>query len=140
MVRYRRNVAAGGTFFFMVTLADRQSSVLVRHVAALRTAFRVARNERPFSIDAVVILPDHLYAIMTLPPMQVSAAPATPDVASLIRATNGAPRYSASTRLPENVISTRVPASLALLIENAARFASASALVSGNPSPVPPEP
>ncbi len=48
--------------------------------------------------------------------------------------------YSASTRLPENVISTSVPASRALLIENAARFASAKALVKGNPRPVPPEP
>ena len=48
--------------------------------------------------------------------------------------------YSASTLLPGNVISTRVPASRALLIENAARFASAKAFVSGKPSPVPPEP
>ncbi len=48
--------------------------------------------------------------------------------------------YSASTLLPENVISTKVPASRALLIENAARFASAKAFVSGKPSPVPPEP
>ena len=68
MVRYRRNVIAGGTFFFTVTLADRRSSMLIQHVSALRSAFRVARNDRPFSIDAVVILPDHLHAIMTLPP------------------------------------------------------------------------
>jgi putative transposase len=68
MVRYRRNVIAGGTFFFTVTLVDRRSSMLIQHISALRTAFRVARNDRPFSIDAVVILPDHLHAIMTLPP------------------------------------------------------------------------
>src|SRR6476620_5185824 len=68
MVRYRRNVIAGGTFFFTVTLVDRRSSMLIQHVSALRSAFRVARNDRPFSIDAVVILPDHLHAIMTLPP------------------------------------------------------------------------
>jgi putative transposase len=68
MVRYRRNVIAGGTFFFTVTLADRRSSMHIQHVSALRSAFRVARNDRPFSIDAVVILPDHLHAIMTLPP------------------------------------------------------------------------
>jgi putative transposase len=68
MVRYRRNIVPGGTFFFTVTLADRRSSVLVEHISALRSAFRIARHERPFSIDAIVILPDHLHVIMTLPP------------------------------------------------------------------------
>ena len=67
MVRYRRNFVAGGTYFFTVTLADRRSSALVDHIGALRTAFRVARHERPFTIDAIVILPDHLHAIFTLP-------------------------------------------------------------------------
>jgi putative transposase len=33
----------------------------------LRAAFRVTRSERPFAIDAIVILPDHLHAIVTLP-------------------------------------------------------------------------
>jgi len=68
MVRYRRNFVPGGTFFFTVTLDDRRSSVLVDHVALLRFAFRKARGEQPFTTDAVVILPDHLHAIMTLPP------------------------------------------------------------------------
>ena len=68
MVRYRRNFVPGGMFFFTVTLNDRRSSALVDHVASLRAAFRIARGERPFAIDAIVILPDHLHAIMTLPP------------------------------------------------------------------------
>ncbi len=68
MVRYRRSVVAGGTFFFTVALADRTSSALIDHVDALRAAFRVARHERPFAIEAIVILPDHLHAIWTLPP------------------------------------------------------------------------
>jgi putative transposase len=55
-------------FFFTVTLNDRRSSALTDHVASLRTAFRKTRSERPFAIDAIVILPDHLHAIMTLPP------------------------------------------------------------------------
>jgi len=67
MVRYRRNFIAGGTYFFTVTLADRTSSTLVDNVTALRTAFRIARHERPFTIDAIVILPEHLHAIWTLP-------------------------------------------------------------------------
>jgi putative transposase len=67
MVRYRRNFLAGGTYFFTVTLADRRSSVLTDHIDALRAAFRVTRRERPFAIDAIVVLPDHLHAVMTLP-------------------------------------------------------------------------
>ena len=67
MVRYRRNFISGGTFFFTVVLADRRSSVLVDRIAVLRDAFRVTRRERPFAIDAIVVLPDHLHAVITLP-------------------------------------------------------------------------
>jgi putative transposase len=39
----------------------------IDHVGALRAAFRATRQERPFSVDAIVILPDHLHAVLTLP-------------------------------------------------------------------------
>jgi putative transposase len=68
MVRYRRNFVPGGTYFFTVTLADRASAAMVDHLDALRMAFRIARRERPITIEAIVILPDHLHAIWTLPP------------------------------------------------------------------------
>jgi putative transposase len=67
MVRYRRNNLPGGTFFFTVTLADRRSTTLVDHVSSLRAAFRATIATAPFAIDAIVILPDHLHAIFTLP-------------------------------------------------------------------------
>jgi putative transposase len=67
MVLYRRNRVAGGTYFFTVTLRDRTSDVLVRHVDLLRDAFRSTRAERPFTVDAIVVLPDHLHALWTLP-------------------------------------------------------------------------
>jgi putative transposase len=67
MVRYRRNRVEGGQFFFTLTLDDRGSTALVDHVDALRLAFDVTRRERPFTIDAIVILPDHLHAILSLP-------------------------------------------------------------------------
>jgi putative transposase len=67
MVRYRRNFIPGGTYFFTVTLADRRSNALVDHIGALRLAFRAASRARPFAIDAIVILPDHLHAILSLP-------------------------------------------------------------------------
>jgi putative transposase len=64
---YRRNRLEGGKFFFTLTLVDRRSTVLVDQIGALRAAFRATRRERPFNLDAVVILPDHLHAISTLP-------------------------------------------------------------------------
>ncbi|WP_375783362.1 transposase [Bradyrhizobium sp. Pha-3] len=68
MVRYRRNFIPGGMFFFTVTLEDRTSSLLVEHVGLLRDAFRATRAKKPFTLDAIVILPDHLHTVMTLPP------------------------------------------------------------------------
>ena len=67
MVLYRRNRIAGGTYFFTVTLRNRSSVILVRNVGLLRDAFRVVRRERPFNIDAIVILPEHLHTIWTMP-------------------------------------------------------------------------
>ena len=67
MVGYRRNFIPGGTFFFTVTVVDRSSSLLVEQIVSLRHAFRLACAERPFKIDAIVILPDHLHTIMKLP-------------------------------------------------------------------------
>jgi putative transposase len=68
MVRYRRNLLPGGTYFFTVTLRDRRSDFLVSQVQFLRQAFRSVRGVRPFEVDAIVILPDHLHCIWTLPP------------------------------------------------------------------------
>jgi putative transposase len=67
MVRYRRNFVAGGTFFFTATLEDRRSAALPGHIDSLRSAFRSTRQSHPFTIDAIVVLPDHLHAVMTLP-------------------------------------------------------------------------
>src|SRR5262245_5933184 len=67
MVGYRRNFVAGGTYFFTVTLADRRSSALTDHIDVLRTAVRETRHAHPFTIDAIVVLPEHLHVVMTLP-------------------------------------------------------------------------
>jgi putative transposase len=68
MVLYRRNRIPGGTYFFTVTLRDRKSTVLVDRIDRLRAAFRTVKQAHPFRIDALVILPEHLHAIWTLPP------------------------------------------------------------------------
>lgn len=67
MVRYRRNLVEGGTYFFTATLVDRRSSTLIDHTDALRTAIRATQTAHPFKIDAIVVLPDHLHVLMTLP-------------------------------------------------------------------------
>lgn len=56
-----------GRFFITATLNDRSSRALVDHIGALRVALRLTRRRYPFGIDAMVVLPDHLHIIMTLP-------------------------------------------------------------------------
>ncbi|WP_069471024.1 REP-associated tyrosine transposase [Candidatus Marithrix sp. Canyon 246] len=65
-MQYRRYRVAGGTYFFTVNLADRSSSLLVEHIDLLRDAVREVKCRHPFTIDAIVILPDHIHAIWTL--------------------------------------------------------------------------
>jgi len=67
MASYRRSRAPGATYFFTVNLADRSRDDLTTQIAHLRTAWSVTRAEHPFHVDAVVVLPDHLHAIWTLP-------------------------------------------------------------------------
>jgi len=67
MPNYRRARVPGGTYFFTVALAERRARLLVEHVGILRDVVRLTRLERPFRIDAMVILPDHLHAVWTLP-------------------------------------------------------------------------
>ena len=57
----------GAAFFFTVALADRRLALLTDHIDALRAGFRETRLRHPFAIEAVVVLPDHLHAIWTLP-------------------------------------------------------------------------
>ena len=68
MRSYPRAFIPGGTFFFTVNLADRSQTHLTDHVDELRETIRKVRDRHPFHIDAMVILPDHLHAIWTLPP------------------------------------------------------------------------
>ncbi|MEC4747663.1 hypothetical protein [Methylomicrobium sp. Wu6] len=68
MINYRRNFVPGDTYFFTVALRNRQSRQLTQSIDLLRQAFRDTLRSQPFQIDAIVILPDHLHSIWTLPP------------------------------------------------------------------------
>ncbi len=67
MTNYRRNHVPGASYFFTVNLLDRRSSVLTAHIQSLRDALRATRKCHPFAIDAMVVLPDHVRAVWTLP-------------------------------------------------------------------------
>jgi putative transposase len=61
MPQYIRAFVPGGTFFFTVTLLERRLKLLTENIDKLREVFQMARQRRPFTIEAIVILPDHLH-------------------------------------------------------------------------------
>lgn len=68
MTDYRHVYLPGATCFFTVNLAERKGNrLLIDHIDALRQAFVKVRKNHPFQIEAIVILPDHLHCILTLP-------------------------------------------------------------------------
>jgi putative transposase len=68
-MQYRRDYTQGATYFFtVVTFCRAKLFNSPEAIANLRMAFRSEMTRRPFHVDAVVILPDHLHAIWTLPP------------------------------------------------------------------------
>jgi putative transposase len=65
---YRRATTPGATYFFTVVTNQRQP--IFQHletIELLRQAFRTVKQKHPFSLDAIVVLPDHLHCIWTLP-------------------------------------------------------------------------
>ena len=67
MPDYRRNRVPGGAYFFTVNLLNRRSTVLTDNIDTLRAVVASVRAQRPFHIDAWVVLPDHMHVIWTLP-------------------------------------------------------------------------
>ena len=68
MSNYIRPRRPGASVFLTIALAQRGTRGLVEHVEVLRAAVRKTRTERPFAIDAWVVLPDHMHCVWTLPP------------------------------------------------------------------------
>jgi putative transposase len=68
-MRYRRAFTPGGCWFFTVVTEQRRPILASPEaVGVLREAFRAVRDKRPFHVEAMVVLPDHLHCIWTLPP------------------------------------------------------------------------
>ncbi|MEQ9481951.1 MAG: transposase [Coleofasciculus sp. F4-SAH-05] len=68
MTNYRRNKIEGGTYFFTQVTHHRQPW-LCQDISRflLRAAFLKVRQKYPFQIDAIVLLPEHIHCIWTLP-------------------------------------------------------------------------
>ncbi|MCF6203887.1 MAG: transposase [Methylococcaceae bacterium] len=66
-MRYRRADIKGGTYFFTVNLANRKNTLLVDEFDILRGVINKVKKQHPFKLDAMVILPEHLHALFTLP-------------------------------------------------------------------------
>jgi putative transposase len=65
---YRRLFSPGGTYFFTVVTHHRKKIFVDEPIIdLLRGAILQVKSKRPFIIVAVVILPDHLHMIWTLP-------------------------------------------------------------------------
>ncbi|WP_371368328.1 transposase [Pseudomonas sp. QL9] len=68
MPNYRRAWVPGGTYFFTVTLRNRNADLLVREIDLLRQVIGRTKRRHPFRIDAWVVLPEHMHCLWTLPP------------------------------------------------------------------------
>ena len=66
-MQYRRANVPGASYFFTVNLAERKKSLLLDYVDDLRHAFKKVKQNHEFSIEAIVILPEHLHTIWQLP-------------------------------------------------------------------------
>ena len=68
MPNYRRASVPGGTWFFTVNLLQRkQNDLLIREIELLRYVIKRVKTKYPFSINAWVVLPDHMHCVWTLP-------------------------------------------------------------------------
>ncbi len=68
MTNYRRLTIGGGCYFFTLVTHQRQHWLCDEPARVnLRSAMRHVQTNYPFTIDAMVLLPDHLHCIWTLP-------------------------------------------------------------------------
>ena len=67
-MRYRRHYRKGGCYFF-TAVSYRRQKIFCTDASnkVLRKAFQRVRQKHPFKINAIVVLPDHIHCLWTLP-------------------------------------------------------------------------
>ena len=68
MSNYIRDKTQGGCYFLTFNLLDRKSSLLLTHIDKFRDAYAKTIQHHQFKLDAMVVLPDHVHIMITLPP------------------------------------------------------------------------
>jgi putative transposase len=69
MSDYRRNYLAGGTYFFTLVAYNRRRILSTPlGCRCLHEAIATVKNELPFRLFAICLLPDHLHSVWILPP------------------------------------------------------------------------
>ena len=67
-MKYRRSQVPGSSYFFTLVTHNRNPILCEpENIDLLRSAFKRTMQKHPFIIDAIVILPNHLHCIWTLP-------------------------------------------------------------------------
>jgi putative transposase len=67
-MEYRRSHIKGGSFFFTVVTYKREKLFnSTKNIELIREALRYVKESHPFTIDAFVLLPEHIHCIWTLP-------------------------------------------------------------------------
>jgi len=64
MPKYRRIFKDGYTYFLTVNTYQRHP-ILIENIELLRESFKVSKQKFNYTIDAIVILPDHFHMLIT---------------------------------------------------------------------------
>ncbi|WP_416209972.1 REP-associated tyrosine transposase [Legionella sp. PATHC038] len=64
---YRRVFRPGSTYFFTLNLKERGSNLLVQSIHVLCKTMSPIKKRYPFEINGIVILPEHLHMMISLP-------------------------------------------------------------------------
>jgi len=67
-MRYRRLYTDGAVYFFTLATYKRQKILLdSSNIQLLKKSIAIVKSKHPFVIEAIVILPEHLHCLLTLP-------------------------------------------------------------------------
>ena len=64
MANYRR-LFLDGYSYYITMVTHRRAPILIENIEALRESFRESKRYYRYTIDAIVILPDHIHMIIT---------------------------------------------------------------------------
>ena len=64
MAQYKRIFLAGYSYYFTIVTYKR-NPILIENIELLRDSFRESKQYFKYSIDAIVVLPDHIHMIIT---------------------------------------------------------------------------